>query len=468
MLLCFFCYLKRLDSKKITSYVLMMLSYAAALLSKESSLILPVLLLVYHYSFRKRIAVKELCSLAGLAAAYILWRVVVLKGALEYTGVPETTMWQRIPGTFASMGQYVKLLFIPLGLHMEYGHQLFPWQDLKVILGAVVCVLLAAAVVKSRKRDEAVFFSLSWFVVGLLPVLNLYPINAYMAEHWLYVPSIGFFLVAAKGINALWETKNFELAVVIVSLGLGVFYSYLTVRQNGYWKDPVALFERTVKYSPKSSKAYNNLGMAYVSEGRDEEAVESYKKSLKIDPTNVEAYINLGVAYAAMNKIGEAAELYKQAIQLDPSFSDAHYNLGVVYAIMNQTDEAISAYKEAIELYPTNTDAYFHLGVAYDVRGRHKEAMDAFRGAIELRPDHADAYNNLGIQYGKTGKPQEAIAAYKKAIAINPDFEQAYYNLTTTYFYNRQYEKAIRYYDQGKKRGFVNVQLENLLNPYRK
>jgi len=195
MLLCFVFYIKN-PPKGIGVYLLMVLSYVLALLSRENSLILPVLLLLYCYSFKKKLKVKEFFSLVGIACIYVLFRVTVLKAMLTHEA-HTTTLFQRLPGFFVAVTDYARLLFLPLKLHMEYGNVLFPWGNLKAILGVIILFALLLYAFKRRKDDNLVFFSISWFFVALLPVSNLYPINAYMAEHWLYVPSIGFFLIAA-------------------------------------------------------------------------------------------------------------------------------------------------------------------------------------------------------------------------------------------------------------------------------
>ena len=467
MMLCFLFYIKRFGSKNINTYILMVLSYMAALLSRENSLILPAIILVYHYSFKKKIAVNEFCSIVGLAFIYILLRMTVFKTLLVDDTPSITTLSQRLPGFFAAISQYVRLLFLPFDLHMEYGHQLFHWGDIKAILGVAICVSSVVFVLKRREKDKIVFFSIAWFFISLLPVSNLYPINAYMSEHWLYLPSVGFFLIAAKSIDSLCGIKNLKMVIIIFASGLVIFYSYLTVRQNVYWGEKMVLYEWTLKCAPDSSRAHNNLGSVYVAENREKEAITLYKKAVEINPENVEAYNNLGVVYASANRAEEAIELYKKAIDINPSYADAHYNFGVVYAITNETEKAITAYKEAIKIHPGYIEAYFHLGVACDVMNRKEEAVVLFQKAIELNPDYVDAHNNLGVLYGKMGRKQEALSAYKKAIEINPDFVQAYLNLSVAYLHDRQYKLAIEYCDKAKELGFVDSGLVELLNSYR-
>jgi len=55
----FIFYIKNRSSNRLTGYVCILLSYTLALLSKESSLILPVLVLLYHLSFKEKIEWKN-------------------------------------------------------------------------------------------------------------------------------------------------------------------------------------------------------------------------------------------------------------------------------------------------------------------------------------------------------------------------------------------------------------------------
>jgi len=113
MLLCFLLYLKNCAAKNIGIYFLMFLSYACALFSKESSLILPALLLLYHYSFKKRFEAKAFFSLVGLAIVFVVMRFTFLAALLKGEA-HLTTFLQRLPGFFMAIANYVQLLFLPV------------------------------------------------------------------------------------------------------------------------------------------------------------------------------------------------------------------------------------------------------------------------------------------------------------------------------------------------------------------
>jgi len=374
-------YIKHLNSENRGTYIFMLLSYIFALLSKESSLILLPLLLLYHYSHKIKIKLIQLLPLIGITIFYILLRVTVFSFHTTHSPEHPATLFERIPTFFAAITSYARILFLPFDLHMGYGYKQFGFADPKVILGIMILSFLFVYGFKQRNKNALIFFSLSWFFVALIPVSNLYPINAYMAEHWLYLPSIGIFLILSDRLCALSRFKHLEVISKIIIMSLMIFYSYLTVKQNTYWKNPVTFFERALKYTPNNHKMYYNLGTAYTDLGKSEYAIIAYEKAIEINPTYDEAHINLGVAY---------------------------YNAGM-------RKEAETTYKKAIELSPDSAEPYSNLGIIEYDRGNDQKAIDLYTKAIQVNSNYGKAYNNLAIVYVRQKKFKLAIEYCDKA-----------------------------------------------------
>ncbi|MBN1869206.1 MAG: tetratricopeptide repeat protein [Candidatus Omnitrophica bacterium] len=432
MLLSFLLYIKILERESTVYYCLMTLSYLAAILSKELSLILPFLLLLYHYTFKQKIRFKAMLPILVLNVSYIIARLTVLRFLASHV-VHKTTFAQRLAGLFIAMAGYVRILVLPFNLHMEYGNSFFRLTDPKVGLGIIVVVALFILIFKTRKTRNIAFFSLGWFLIGLFPVSNLIPINAYMAEHWLYVPSIGIFLLLARGLALLYQEKKLKaLSVTAVVLFLG-FYSYLTVNQNSYWKAPIPFYLRTLKYANKSSRVYYNLANQYRESGQNEQAVPLYQEALKIRPDYMDAYYNLGKAYGDMGKTGDAEKAYQNVIKNDPKYFSAYYNLGNLYY----------------------------------AAGRYNEAVDAYKTVIRINPKHIKAHNNLGVAYAGLGQKEEAEGLFKKAIAVDSKDAMAYGNLAILYFGQQKYDLAVEYYEKAVRLGFVDPKFLGKIAPYR-
>jgi tetratricopeptide (TPR) repeat protein len=432
LLLCFIFYIKELQHHKKSFYILMLVSYVLALLSRENSLILPVLLLLYHAHFRKSIEMKKLLPILILAVIYIVLRLTVFRTILS-NDEAFTTMWVRISALFVAVTNYFRLLILPSNLHMEYGgaDKTFHFVSAQAILGLLI---MGSALIYAARKTKSLFsFGILWFFIALFPMSNIFPLNAFMAEHWLYLPSIGFFLILARGFVFLYRTKNLKIPALICTIALCSFFSYLTIKQNNYWREPIFFYERTLQYSPGNLRVINNLANAYHDCGRIEEAITMMKKSIEIKPDEEIGYINLGCIYQDLGRNEEAIAMLKKAIEINPDRAEAHNNLGLAYEAIGKLPEAIVSYKKA----------------------------------VKIRPDYAKGYNNLANIYVDLGQYTEAVDAYKKAIRINPDFAEAYHNLSVVYFRNQEYKLAIEYSDRAKELGFVNDAFSKDLEPYR-
>jgi len=351
ILLCLIFYIKQTTSlKKRSMYFLILFSYLLAVLSKEYSLITPMLLLVYSYTFEKKILVKEFLSILCITLIYIILRVIFIPSHTISTG----NFFQRIPGFFVAIAEYLRLLLRPFNLHMEYGNKLFNFHDAKAIVGVSVVLLLLMYAFLKRKNDKLMVFSIFWFFVSLLPVSNLYPINAYMAEHWLYLPSIGFFIILAKFFTLLYRTKiKYLKSIAIISITcILFFYSYLTIKQNNYWKNNLSFSKWTLRYVSDSSRLYGLVCKTCIEAGDIKKAEIFCQKAIETDPQNPSAYSLLGVIFGIKGLYKESISYFEKAINIDPTYVGAYNDLGITHARMANFVEAKRTWENGLKINP--------------------------------------------------------------------------------------------------------------------
>lgn len=505
ILLMFIFYHKAGQSKSLSWPVLVAVSYVCALLSRENSLIVPVLLLVYHYSFKKKIRLGLFLPVVFLAVLYIVMRFTLLSFILSKTA-HTSGVFQRLPGFFAALASYLRILVLPVHLHMEYGSILFPFFHPQALIGILVFSFCVFVLYKQRQRPAAIFFPLSWFLVALIPVSNLYPLNAYMAEHWLYLPSMGLFLLAARPLAVLLRREKFKIPGRIIFTSIVFAGVILTYQQNNTWLKPIPFFIRTLGYAPFSSRVHNSLGMEYnrigkyeqgarhleqavqLSEGatnrdaviarnnlafiytnlgKNQEAAELAAKALTIDANHVKSLNNLAISYYRMGKEKEALEACQKAIALKPTYVKAHNTLGAIYLKQQRYPEALAVYQKILELAPDYPEANNNLGLVYIKMGRTQEAIACFKKALLMRPDYVNTIFNLAMAYEIVNQIDEAVTAYKEVLKMNPNYTGAYGNLAKIYLNKGQYSLAVEYFDRGQKLGLVNNELSKLLEPHR-
>ena len=237
-----------------------------------------------------------------------------------------------------------------------------------------------------------------FFAGSLFPALgffNVYPMRySFVADHFQYLSGIGIIVIFSSGVDKITGDKK-SLASFILLAALLITLGKLSWNQGPVYKNELSLWKDTIKKNPKAWMAHNNLGVALVAEGKNEEAISHYKMAIKFKPDYTEAHSNLGIALTNKGNTSEAISQLKKAIELNPDYFDAHYNLGNALLRKGNTSEAILYYKKAIELKPDYAQAYNNLGFALMNKGNTSEGISQFEKAIELKPDYAKAHDNL-------------------------------------------------------------------------
>jgi tetratricopeptide (TPR) repeat protein len=202
---------------------------------------------------------------------------------------------------------------VPTGLHMEYKlpfpRSLFQSGYFGPFLFTVP---FSAAVyyVWRRGRSDAmyrtVFFGLAWFLLGLVPYLNiLFQLNAPFAEHWLYVPEMGFLLAVCY---MLYSVSRSRPSIRVALAGLCAFmiagYAVMTAKQNTVWKDALTFYTYTLRYAPYSATVHNNIAIEYIRKGDYQKAEAALKRSLELDPAYQTAQANLAKLEQEMRQRG--------------------------------------------------------------------------------------------------------------------------------------------------------------------
>ncbi len=330
ILLFFIIYLKFLNKEKITYFILLFFLYLSALLSKENSLILPLLLLAYHIAFNKKPNLKIFLLVALLCLGYIFLRLRISTLTMPYA------LWlsssaSRIPGFFVAITKYFSILILPLCLYLDYGNLLFSFTDLRAIGGIILTLVLLLFTYKKKGDNPLISFYIFWFFIALLPYSNIFPpLMFFMADHHLYLSSIGYFLILSKVLINIYRTKKVRILSLVFTAALLTFYSYLTVKQNIYWREPIAFYERTLKYSSNSVRSYHNLGKEYGDMGDYDDAIKYFKKAIELTPNSSKTYLNLAATYIEMGRYDKAIESLNKVLAIKPDSAEFFIILWVI------------------------------------------------------------------------------------------------------------------------------------------
>lgn len=358
-------------AKRYLYWIISCLLYILALFSKESALILLPLIALYGVCFLRKKEIKPwipvYSSFLLISAGYVLIRMRILPFHQSHSLslIAQAPLPQRLI-TIPRIGlTYLSLLVFPVHLHMERHFLVTSIANPYFWLGLILLLLTVRFLKSAYRHDRRAFFYASWFVIGLIPVLNIVPLNATAAEHWLYLPAVGFWALAVSaGVRAFRETRKYRKAILILACLLFLFYCPRTIMRNFQWQKPLALYAHDLRYSPRSFLLHNNLGVELFRRGQLKEAGREFEAAVKITPRYATSRNNLGVILENAGRIDEALTQYQVAIKLN-NYILAYENLGRLYIQLGRMKEARAILEKGARLYPQNTRISYCLGLTH-------------------------------------------------------------------------------------------------------
>lgn len=455
------------------------LSYLLALFSKEMAVTLPLIAFIYEWIYAEKRSLRPILSyyyligLISITLIYLTLRFTYFYNPVE-SGVLKWELTERLYTIPWLLLNYFKLTLFPASLSAD--HAFYPIDTLSspmFLTSLVIIIVLLSILFKVLKKEKNISFGASFFILTLLPVSNIMPVSNPFAERYLYLPMTGIVIIVITLIKLIHRTVrvlNFQDLVfrniywLILLLAILFINSLAVVNRNNVWKDGRLLWTDTLKKSPESFRAHNELGLVYHRERLLEKAIDEYKKALKIYPDFLYSHINLGIAYLDKGQLDDALNHLKEAVRLNPYHQASQFALGLVYDKTGESAEAILHYTAVIRLNPYNSDAHNNLGLLYFQTGkvgdaiRHFEtaiminplnirprnnladlylrireygkAIDVYRGILKIKPAEAWLHNKIGILYAKEGRFDEAAEEYRIALKLNSSDSKAYNNLT--------------------------------------
>jgi protein O-mannosyl-transferase len=349
------------------SYGASVLAFLMALLSKVSIVTLPIFFLILDRLKSEGRGIRPWKTDLGSKVPYALlglwltgWNAVAQTRAkaayahsvLSYAAVKGHAAWN-----------YLALLLGTRRGSPDYDLPLLGTGATLVSLPGLV-VLPLGAWIAYRLRNREVALGVSWIAITLLPAL-LFPLVTYMADRYLYLPSLGFCWIVAAGILALAarvQEQRFR-AVVVIGLGAIVFAGFTarTIQALPVWRNSESLWTYALT-RVRDFRAYTNLAEVRLAQGRLEEAERLLKISARVE--NATTYQNLGVLYFQQGRYGEAAGALERALGIlrregwNPAqASILYYSLGAIYWRMGAREKTIGALEAAVREDPANHEA---------------------------------------------------------------------------------------------------------------
>lgn len=313
----------------IPTLLLSLLLFALALVSKESLVMLPALLTITLFCIHttKRMPAKLLWTTPYwlVTVVYFIARKTVLNfdqtfSMYKTTNVYTENVLYRIYTYAATLPEYVEMFFLPTNLHMERHFPVFvDGTAIPVLIGLAITLATLIACLFDKKKQY--LFCWLWFFTAFIPMMGiLIPVNSFVLEHWLYIPSLGVFLAISLLLEKFKKTKAMPAVVLTV---LVITSITLTLNRNRDWENPISFYSNILHYNDGTARVHNNIAMAYSSEKNFPKAIEHYKTAISISDTYPQTHYNLARVYIQQQNYTPAQTHLNRSLELNPNFPQA-------------------------------------------------------------------------------------------------------------------------------------------------
>ena len=381
-------------SRRLSWLFLTLGCWVLALASKETALLLPVLLFLY-----------DRWVLPAVARSATTWRAlhvtmgsvaVILAGArlAVFLGIEHrqtaSIQWSLIWVEFDAVRQYVAMLILPYG--QSIFHEVSPVGPASpgVLVAIVGIIAYIGAAWRWRRGHGLASLGVFWFLLLLVPssVLVLFDRGEPMAEHRVYVASMGAFLIAGLAVDRLvgWlavRGATSTLVLASVTVAIVVAFGGRTYLRNEIWSDPLGVWLEAAERAPDSWFPALMLGEELHRVGQHDQAIGAFRRAVQLRPSEPGPHGKLGLCLAELGDLDGAEAEFARQRALDPSAADATNGLATVALLKGDLKTARLRYLDTLAIDQINIAARRGLAAIEEAPGGNPS--EALRWCEDIR-----------------------------------------------------------------------------------
>ena len=404
-------------------FAISLCAFVLSLLSKTTTIMLPLLLLCYAFWRRGRIVRTDLvhtspCFLLSLGFGLLsMW--YQKNQALVGETLPLSNLAERLAMAGWNFWFYLGKAIAPVHLSVVY----FRWKpDVTALTGwlpdLLVLGIFSLCWCYRRSWGRHLLFTLGCFLIALFPALGLvdaqYLVKFQVSDHLQYlplmVPLVPLVLMAAL-LARVAGGAVFRLAWAVLVLTLASY----TFQRAQVYSTQESLMRDTLAKNPTSWGAHNDLGVILAERKNYPAAAAHFNASLAANADNENARLNLAQLLIAQGHYDEARHHLELGLAHNPANSQFHEHLADVLTQLGQPRAAIVQLQAALRLETKfHTTTRLALAGLLHATGKYTEAVEQYRAILATKPDLTEPLNNLAWILATC--PDDSVRNGRKAV----------------------------------------------------
>ncbi|MFN3821012.1 MAG: tetratricopeptide repeat protein [bacterium] len=179
--------------------------------------------------------------------------------------------------------------------------------------------------------------------------------------------------------------------------------------------------QEALKHYGKQSLFYIHMGWAEVRKENYERAEAYFRNALSLDSLNDKLYFFIANFQIIRQKVDQALPLLEKAIQINRE--DVTYWKTWIegFGILSQWERLDSAAAVALQIFPNEPSLWYWRGRAYEDRGELDKASACYDSALARDSTFIDAYIRKAYIFHNEKDWEKAMRYYEQSLAIEPD-----------------------------------------------
>ncbi|PJB29843.1 hypothetical protein CO110_03665 [Candidatus Desantisbacteria bacterium CG_4_9_14_3_um_filter_40_11] len=425
--------------------------FVLSLLSKISAITMPLLLLLYEYSYKK-VRARTVYRLIPFFIVSAIFTFVAIKSQELPSGYEPWggSLYHNILTVLVTLRIYILKFLFPFHLSAYYDFSYENISDPGVIGSIFLLLIVLLWIIRLYKKNPALGYWILWPFILLVPNLQIVPLPIVMADRYLHLPIIGLSVFIGDLLARLFEKrKEKQISILVIAVLIFSSYTATSFERAKVWKDDLSLWKDTVIKTPNYFTFYT-YGTVLKLEGRFQEAEMWLRKSLVLNPSFYLTYKSLGSIYDQQKEYDRAVAFLRKSVDLLESGEgdDVWELLGNVYQKQGKLREAVGAYERSLQINAYSESVQSKLVNLYVQMGELPKAGRLCEALIRVNPNIYQAHYNLGMYYHQIVKDDDlSLKHFDRAIQINPKLLNAYFQEAVIYESRKNIDKAVENYE---------------------